>query len=47
VVILYGQPGEGVVLREVDRESKALAAAFVDRFVHEENAVQDGKGTSV
>lgn len=38
VVILYGQPGEGVVLREVDAGAKALAAAFVDRFVHEENA---------
>ncbi len=38
VVILYGQPGEGVVLREVDREAKALAAAFIGRFVHEENS---------
>jgi GTP-dependent dephospho-CoA kinase len=46
-VILYGQPGEGVVLREVDDEAKALAAAFVDRFVHEENAGQGGKGTSL
>jgi hypothetical protein len=46
-VVLYGQPGEGVVLRVVDGEAKALAAAFVDRFVHEENAGQAGKGTSV
>ena len=44
VVILYGQPKEGVVLREVDGEAKALAAAFVDRFVHEENAHGAGKG---
>jgi hypothetical protein len=42
-VILYGQPGEGVVLREVDREAKALAAAFVDRFVHEENPLGGGR----
>jgi len=46
-VILYGQPGQGVVLREVDREAKTLAAAFVDRFVHDENHGQGGKGTSV
>jgi GTP-dependent dephospho-CoA kinase len=46
-VVLYGQPGEGVVLREVDREAKALAAAFVDRFVHEENAGEGGKGTTL
>jgi len=44
VVVLYGQPKEGVVLREVDAEAKALAAAFVDRFVHEENAHGPGKG---
>ena len=37
VIILYGQPKEGVVLREVDAQAKALAAAFVDRFVHEGN----------
>jgi uncharacterized protein (UPF0218 family) len=42
VVVLYGQPGEGVVLREVDREAKVLAAAFVDRFVHEENSPGGG-----
>jgi uncharacterized protein (UPF0218 family) len=42
-VILYGQPKEGVVLREVDREAKALAAAFVDRFVHEENSPGAGR----
>ena len=42
-VILYGQPGEGVVLREVDPEAKALAAAFVDRFVHEENSAPAGE----
>ena len=42
VVILYGQPGEGVVLREVDREAKALATAFIDRFVHEENHGPEG-----
>jgi uncharacterized protein (UPF0218 family) len=46
-VILYGQPGEGVVLREVDREAKALAAAFVDRFIHEENAGPGRKGTTL
>jgi len=46
-VVLYGQPGEGVVLREVDREAKALAAGFVDRFVHEENAGQGGRGTTL
>ena len=44
VVVLYGQPKEGVVLREVDGEAKALASAFVDRFVHEENAHGSGKG---
>jgi len=42
-VILYGQPGEGVVLREVDGEAKALAEAFIGRFIHEENA-SPGRG---
>ena len=42
-VVLYGQPGQGVVLREVDGEAKALAAAFVDRFIHEENAGEAGR----
>jgi uncharacterized protein (UPF0218 family) len=46
-VVLYGQPGEGVVLREVDDEAKALAAAFVDRFIHEENAGPGRKGTTL
>jgi uncharacterized protein (UPF0218 family) len=46
-VILYGQPGEGVVFREVDREAKALAAAFVNRFVHMENAGESRKGTTL
>jgi len=43
VVILYGQPKEGVVFREVDREAKFLAGAFVDRFVHEENSPGGGR----
>ncbi|HUK38799.1 MAG TPA: GTP-dependent dephospho-CoA kinase family protein [Methanomicrobiales archaeon] len=43
VVLLYGQPGEGVVLREVDAAAKDLARAFVDRFVHEENAGGAGR----
>ena len=47
VVILYGQPKEGVVLREVDAEAKALATAFVDRFVHEENAAGAGWGPTL
>ena len=42
-VILYGQPKEGVVLREVDREAKVLATAFVERFVHEENSGPEGE----
>ncbi|HMA05442.1 MAG TPA: GTP-dependent dephospho-CoA kinase family protein [Methanomicrobiales archaeon] len=46
-VILYGQPGEGVVLREVDPGAKALAAAFVERFVHEENAGPAGRGPTL
>ncbi|MDD1663654.1 MAG: GTP-dependent dephospho-CoA kinase family protein [Methanomicrobiales archaeon] len=46
-VVLYGQPGEGVVLRKVNREAKGLAAAFVDRFVHEENNREGGEGTTL
>jgi uncharacterized protein (UPF0218 family) len=46
-VVLYGQPGEGVVLREVDGGAKALAAAFVDRFVHEENTGHGRRGTTL
>jgi uncharacterized protein (UPF0218 family) len=46
-VVLYGQPGEGVVLRVVDGEAKALAAAFVDRFVHEENTGHGRRGTTL
>jgi uncharacterized protein (UPF0218 family) len=46
-VILYGQPGEGVVLREVDSEAKALAAAFVARFVHEENTPAGSGGPTL
>ncbi len=47
VVILYGQPKEGVVLREVDREAKDLAMAFIERFVHEENAGPGTAGTTL
>lgn len=47
VVILYGQPKEGIVLREVDGEAKALASAFVDRFVHEENPSGGGRGPTL
>ena len=46
-VILYGQPGEGVVLREVDSEAKVLAAAFVERFVHEENTHAGVRGPTL
>ena len=46
-VVLYGQPGEGVVLRKVNWEAKALAAAFVNRFVHEENAGEGGEGPTL
>jgi hypothetical protein len=34
-VILYGQPGEGVVLRRVDRKARKDARAFLSRFVAE------------
>jgi hypothetical protein len=36
-----------VVLREVDSEAKALAAAFVARFVHEENTPAGSGGPTL
>jgi GTP-dependent dephospho-CoA kinase len=32
-LVLYGQPGEGVVLRRVDREGRRAARAFLSRFI--------------
>jgi len=32
-LVLYGQPGEGVVLRRVDREARKAARAFLSRFI--------------
>lgn len=32
-LVLYGQPGEGVVLRCVDREARKAARAFLSRFI--------------
>jgi uncharacterized protein (UPF0218 family) len=34
-IVLYGQPGEGVVLRVVDEGAKLLAASLLSIFVHE------------
>jgi len=33
--VLYGQPGEGVVLRIVDEAAKQEAAAMLERFIRE------------
>ena len=35
VAVLYGQPGEGVVLRIVDEAAKQEAAAMLERFIRE------------
>ncbi|MDD1655951.1 MAG: GTP-dependent dephospho-CoA kinase family protein [Methanomicrobiales archaeon] len=32
-LVLYGQPGEGVVLRRVDREARKAARAYLSRFI--------------
>jgi hypothetical protein len=32
-LVLYGQPGEGVVLRCVDREARKAARTFLSRFI--------------
>ena len=34
-LVLYGQPGEGVVIRQVDRQGRKAARAFLSRFVAE------------
>jgi len=33
-IVLYGQPHEGVVLRTVTPEAKAMARQFLNRFIH-------------
>jgi len=33
VMILYGQPGEGVVLRRVDGKARKAARSFLSRFI--------------
>jgi hypothetical protein len=36
-LVLYGQPGEGVVLRRVDREARKAARSFLSRFIADGN----------
>jgi len=35
-IVLYGQPGEGVVLRTVTPGAQDTARAFLERFIHSE-----------
>ena len=37
-LVLYGQPGEGVVLRKVDRTAKQAAGEYLARFITENSA---------
>jgi hypothetical protein len=37
-LVLYGQPGEGVVLRVVDREARQAARAYLSRFIADGNS---------